>query len=102
MEWSRRQLGEAEQRLFAQLAAFAGNFYAEDVVGVFGAESRESLASLVEFNLVRQPVPDGFAMFQTIREYATEQLEATGERDAVRGRHCRHFLALAERTMRRS
>ncbi len=98
MEWSRLQLGEAEQRLFAQLAAFAGEFYAEDVVEVFGGESRESLASLVEFNLVRQPVPDGFAMFQTIREYATELLEATGERDAVRGRHCRHFLALAERT----
>jgi predicted ATPase len=97
IDWSYHQLSESERRLFAQLAAFAGHFYAEDVVAVFGAESRGLLASLVEVNLVRQPEPDGFAMFQTIREYATERLEATGEGDAVRGRHCRHFLALAER-----
>ena len=97
VEWSCQPLGEAERRLFAQLAAFAGHFYAEDVVAVCGAESRESLASLVEFNLVRQPPPDGFAMFQTIRGYAAERLEESGDSDAVRGRHCRHFLALAER-----
>jgi predicted ATPase len=97
IEWSYEQLGRAEQRLFARLAAFAGHFDAQDVVAVFGAESREPLASLVEFNLVRQPEPDSFAMLQTIREYASERFEQTGESDDVRDRHCRHFLALAER-----
>jgi tetratricopeptide (TPR) repeat protein len=97
IEWSDQQLGETERRLFAQLAAFAGSFYVEDVVAVCGAGSREPLASLVECNLVRQPESARFAMLQTIREYAAERLEETGESDAVRARHCRHFLALAER-----
>jgi predicted ATPase/DNA-binding SARP family transcriptional activator len=97
IEWSDRQLGETEQRLFAELAVFAGSFYVEDVVAVCGAESRGPLASLVECNLVRQPESARFAMLQTIREYAAERLEETGKSDAVRARHCRHFLELAER-----
>lgn len=98
IEWSADQLGETERLVFAQLAAFAGHFRAEDVLAVCGPQSREPLVSLVECSLVRQPEADSFAMFQTIREYATERLDETGEREAVHGCHCRHFLALAERT----
>ncbi|MGN6870423.1 MAG: BTAD domain-containing putative transcriptional regulator [Solirubrobacteraceae bacterium] len=97
IEWSYDQLGETEQRLFARLATFAGYFYLEDVVALCGEESREPLASLVEVNLLRRAEHGGFTMFQTIREYANEQLEQTGESDAMRHRHCGHFLALAER-----
>jgi predicted ATPase len=35
-------------------------------------------------------------MLETIREYAAEQLEASGEVDEVRRRHAEHFLAIAE------
>jgi predicted ATPase/DNA-binding SARP family transcriptional activator len=97
LDWSHEQLRENEQRVFAQLAAFAGSFSADDVAAVCGQDSREPLASLVEFNLVRQRPPDRFTMLQTIREYAAERLEQSGDSDAVRGRHCRHYLALAER-----
>ena len=37
-----------------------------------------------------------FTMLETIREYALEQLEASGELPALRRRHAEHFLALAE------
>jgi tetratricopeptide (TPR) repeat protein len=34
-------------------------------------------------------------MLETIREYATEQLEASGEAEELRRRHAEHFLSLA-------
>lgn len=97
LEWSHEQLGDSEQRVFAQLAAFAGGFSADDVDAVCGLGSREPLASLVEVNLVRQRRPDRFTMLQTIREYAAERLAESGDSDEVRGRHCGHYLILAER-----
>jgi hypothetical protein len=36
-------------------------------------------------------------MLETIREYASEKLAASGETDALRRRYAEHFLALAER-----
>jgi predicted ATPase/DNA-binding SARP family transcriptional activator len=97
LEWSHEQLGGDQQRVFGQLAAFAGSFSADDVDAVCGPDSGQPLASLVEVNLVRQRRPDRFTMLQTIREYAAERLAQSGGSDAVRGRHCRHFLILAER-----
>ena len=35
-------------------------------------------------------------MLETIREYALELLEASGEAEALRRRHLHYFLALAE------
>src|SRR5439155_26898377 len=42
--------------------------------------------------------PDGlrFTLLETVREYAAERLERSGELGAVRGRHAGYFLALAE------
>src|SRR5918911_286689 len=38
-----------------------------------------------------------FWMLETIREYAAERLEASGEADELRRRHAQHFLALAKK-----
>jgi predicted ATPase len=97
LEWSHEQLSETEQRMFARLAAFSGSFYADDVRPICGPDSHEPLVSLVEVNLVRQREPDRFTMLETIREYAAERLAQSSEDDTIRDRHCRHFLALAER-----
>jgi predicted ATPase/DNA-binding CsgD family transcriptional regulator/transcriptional regulator with XRE-family HTH domain len=37
-----------------------------------------------------------FTMLETIREYALEQLEATGEAEAIRTRHAAHYLRFVE------
>jgi hypothetical protein len=73
---------------------FAGGASLEAAEEVAGA-TLDSLASLVDKSLVRT---DGerFVMLETIREYASEQLDRTDEAEAVRERHGRFFLALAE------
>src|SRR5581483_11154360 len=73
---------------------------AEAVCGQAGLDLFETLASLVDESLVR-PLrrPTGeprFTMLETIREYAAELLEDSGEAEAVRRRHCEHVLASAE------
>ena len=62
----------------------------------------DDLASLVDKSLL-QPVegPDGeprYTMLETIREFAAERLEASGESETIRTRHARYFLAFAERS----
>ena len=103
LEWSHGLLSEDEAALFARLAVFAGGWTleaAEAVCGGDGLDVFETLASLVDKSLVR-PLrrPTGeprFAMLETIREYAAELLEASGEAEAMRRRHCEDILARAE------
>jgi len=64
-----------------------------------GSTFLDILESLFAKNLLRQERTVGeprFTMLETIREYAREQLEASGELDAVRERCAAFFLALAE------
>jgi predicted ATPase len=60
----------------------------------------DGLAALLDQSLLRQLDQDGsaprFGMLETIREYAWEQLERSGEADLVRCRHACYFLVLAE------
>ena len=103
LEWSHGLLSEDESRLFARLAVFAGGWTldaAEAVCSENGLDVFETLASLVDESLVR-PLrrPTGeprFAMLETIREYAGELLEASGEAETMRRRHCEYVLARGE------
>jgi predicted ATPase len=100
IEWSHDLLDEAERRLFARTAVFAGGFTLDAVERVCGdgGEVLDGLASLVDKSLVRRQgtEDDRFDMLETIRTYAREQLLATGEEEAVQRRHAAFFLALAE------
>jgi len=89
--------------LFVRLAVFAGGWTldaAEAVCGEDGLDVFETLASLVDESLVR-PLrrPTGeprFAMLETIREYAAELLDASGEAEGLHRRHCEYVLAEVE------
>jgi len=92
--WSYELLTPAEQEAFARLAVFAGGCSleaAEEICGV----NIDAIGSLVDKSLLRHN-GDRYWMLQTIREYAGDLLEESGEADAVRGRHAEHYLALAE------
>ena len=103
IDWSYSLLSKAEQTLFARLSVFAGGCsleVAEAVCNPDGAlDVLEGLASLVDQNLLRREGEDEprFLMLETIREYASERLVASGEEELMRQRHAGFFLALAER-----
>jgi predicted ATPase/class 3 adenylate cyclase len=92
--WSYELLDESEQQLFSRLAVFPASFTLEAAEAICEADL-DTLTSLVEKSLARQA--DGrFSMLETIREYARECFEASGELDQIRRRHLEFFLALAE------
>ncbi|HET9671251.1 MAG TPA: tetratricopeptide repeat protein [Actinomycetota bacterium] len=94
IEWSYDLLDAEEQRLFARLAVFAGEATLEAAERVADADL-DTLGSLVDKSLVHR-TDDRYWMFETIRGFALERLEASGEATAIRRRHAEHFLASAE------
>ncbi|HEX2090530.1 MAG TPA: adenylate/guanylate cyclase domain-containing protein [Actinomycetota bacterium] len=94
IEWSYDLLRPEERRLFARLAVFRGGCTLETAEYVAEADL-DALQSLVDKSLLRLR-GDRFWMLETIREYAVERLEESGEAEEVRRRHAEHFLALAE------
>jgi predicted ATPase/DNA-binding CsgD family transcriptional regulator len=105
LDWSYALLSPAEQVVFRRLGVFAGGFTLEaiDAVAVteeLGVEALEIAQRLMDQHLVhglaRADGEPRFALLATVREYALERLEESGEEKATRGRHLAHFLALAE------
>ncbi|MDQ3447849.1 MAG: adenylate/guanylate cyclase domain-containing protein, partial [Chloroflexota bacterium] len=94
IEWSHDLLSANEQRLFARLSVFNGGCTLESAEEVADADL-DTLQSLVDKSLVRHR-EDRFWMLETIREFAGDRLEASGELGETRRRHALHFLALAE------
>ena len=97
IEWSAQRLTAEQKILFARLGVFAGGFTAAAVAAVCGSDQ---LIDLIEVNLVH---PAGeidrtprFTLLETLREYALEQLSASGEEPAARTRHAAYFRALAQ------
>lgn len=118
--WSYELLSPDEQARFRRLAIFVEGFTLEAAetismaTGEAGAACGvapgdpsgpstsvlELITSLVDQSLIRpllseQEEPQ-FGMFETIREYGLDQLEASGEIDQIARRHALYFLAFAE------
>ena len=98
LDWSYRLLPEEEQALLARLSVWSGGATLDAAEAVLGVDPLAQLASLVDNSLVRRIAddPPRFALLETIREYAAEQLRDLGEADEYRRRHLDHFLAVAE------
>ena len=105
--WSYDLLTERARRLLATCSVFAGGASLEvietvcDAAVATGLPVLDGLQELVDQSLLRQVrgpgLPPGrYAMLETIREYATERLEAMPEADRARGAHAAAFLALVE------
>jgi predicted ATPase/DNA-binding CsgD family transcriptional regulator len=107
--WSYDLLAPEEQRFFRCLAVFAGGFTlpAAQVVAGRGADNAVALPTVLDqvkalveqslLEVVDQPESEPrFTMLETIREYALEQLEQSGEGETVRERHASLYAAIAQ------
>lgn len=101
--WSHDLLDPLAQELFRRLGVFVGGWTLEGAEAMAGsntaAEALDALERLVDHNLVLR-VDDlqgepRFAMLETIREFALEQLAAAGEDGLARDCHACHLRTLA-------
>ncbi|MCA1723132.1 MAG: helix-turn-helix domain-containing protein [Thermomicrobia bacterium] len=108
--WSYDLLGADEQRLLRWLAAFAGGWTLAHAEALYSGadgppmEIMDGLAALVESSLVRVERDIAghtrYAMLETIREFAEEQLVASNEEETVRRRHTDAMLVWTDRAER--
>jgi predicted ATPase len=104
IDWSYDLLIENERTLLRRLAVFVGGWTLEaaEVVGsdesVARAAVLDLLTNLVEKSLVTSEADGGrYRLLETVRQYAQERLDETGERDRVRERHLHYYLEFAEK-----
>lgn len=118
IEWSYALLSEPERALLRSLAVFAGGWTLDAAEAVCapagsaadkgphggdaaGGEGRllDLLTHLIDKSLVVpewRGRPDRYGILETIRQFALEQLETSGEATEARRRHARCFVGLAE------
>lgn len=103
IEWGTQLLSPELQRLFARLSVFRGGWTLQAAEAVCLPEAPgcalDLLAQLQAYSLVLgEDAGEGlrYRMLETLREYAAERLDDSGEREELQRRHAEHFRALAE------
>jgi hypothetical protein len=102
VRWSHELLSDEERYVFDRLSVFAGSFTSKAAAAVTdrsALDTSDVLDALVERSMI-VVVPDAdqarYGLLETIRAFARQSLEATGdEADAIE-RHRRHYLEWAE------
>jgi hypothetical protein len=98
VQWSYELLDDSEKVILNRCSVFAGGFDLASACAVTGADDEfttlDLLDALVRKSLLvadRSAVRTRFSMLETIRQFAEEQLAASGEADELRTAHARHF-----------
>jgi predicted ATPase/class 3 adenylate cyclase len=98
--WSYDLLDDAEKTVLERCSVFAGGFNLQSACAVGGPEGVDDYAvldrldALVRKSLLVADRSSGrtrFSMLETIRQFAEEQLVASGSADEVRAAHARYF-----------
>jgi predicted ATPase len=100
--WSVDLLEPPAAALFRRFAVFSGGATIEALEGVLAGEDDDPLGALdvlVDHNLIIATETQGkrFEMLQTIREFALDLFEGSGDAEALRRAHASYFAGFAER-----
>ena len=107
IDWSYDLLTQAERSLLQRLSVFTGSWTltaAEAICSGNGIEMVDVLDLLTHLidkslvNIGRSGGYESFHLLETIRQYASERLEESGEREELSRRHAEYFMTLAEKT----
>ncbi len=113
LDWSYDLLSMAERTLFNRLAVFAGSFSLEaveaiciDEVGstpspcvIFATQVLDLLSALVDHSLVslqERNAENRYILLETVRQYALEKLQTSGELPSLQDRHLAYYLKIAQ------
>jgi predicted ATPase len=106
VEWSYQLLDSDERTVFERLGVFAGSFGGPAAMAVAGGEGLDSwevtdaLSSLVAKSMLGADTgPDGtsrYALNETLRQFARERLDESGDTDRWRRAHAEHYASWAE------
>lgn len=102
MNWSYDLLNAPEKTLLYRLSVFAGGWTLPAAEAVYGeGDVLDLLTQLIDRSLVvREDSPTEvgrYVLLETVRQYARERLEESGEGETVRIRHRDWYLGLAEK-----
>jgi predicted ATPase len=104
IDWSYDVLAARDRAVFDRMSVFAGGCTLGAAQAVCSSDDLDevevvdALASLIDKSLVVTERSDGgtrYRQLETVRQYAEEHLLGSGEADAVRERHARHFAGFA-------
>ncbi len=105
IDWSYELLTTSERRVFARLAIFRGSFSFDAAIDVCGFDDTgepvfDTVASLIRKSLIADDFGSSenrYRLLESTHEFADEELERSGERDAIARRHAEYYLSLARR-----
>ncbi|HVG24499.1 MAG TPA: BTAD domain-containing putative transcriptional regulator [Thermoanaerobaculia bacterium] len=95
IDWSYRLLSEGEQVLLRRLGIFGDSFTLDAAEAICGDDVFELLSALVDKSLVIFE-HDRYRLLDTVRQFAEEKLEQSGEQEPLRDRHARWYVQLVE------
>ena len=103
IDWSHDLLTDGERILLRRLSVFAGSWTLDAAEAVCADRSIDAadlpdlLGALVDRSMVESPGANGrYRLLQTVRQYAQDRLDESGETSTLRDHHLRFFLGLAE------
>lgn len=105
IQWSYDHLAPDQQQLLQRLSVFVGGWTLVSATRVAAEQLDEYavldvLTRLVEQSLVTTNRVEGgttrYTMLETVRQYAQDRLDESGDGEATRNRHLAFFVALAE------